>query len=640
MTYVLQHHQGRSEPPATYITYIDAAKRFAMSKGVRWETTDEAGSYGVSADWDLRLLTDSHDKHASRLGAFFVDEKVRSLALQAGWASASLPQGPLLAPEVQDFIKALVADRCRAAMAPRGTRHYALVYKTVFATTNKAPWELTSEDILRWQGLVIPAPGALKAARSLVRAINENLLSHACPIAAPEPGEIFTDLRKSLVERHDAHKLPKRDALYELVRIVFREEAETHNDLVRFSVLRVLILTGLRLNEGLLLPADCLRWEAHLDVVTGKRADQIGGVGQTLRLRYFALKQEEGRPDLFVEEHMVVPTRFQLAVATAVRLALQATAELRAVLAAQHAGISVSPDSDLRRFTTSAGIKLTTADLLYLVPVRLRDVPHPVPPDQAVTTLSQNAIYFALGLVKGKTEYSFFSRYGSEPHHKHFSVKPHSLRHLINTELFRHGAPDTVITQQFGRQTVAQSHEYDHRSLAEQLAFVSLPSATKGFLAPGSSQELVAKMVVSGLVPTSHIARSFRAIQAKDGDLAAFRYLAANSDGFHVTPYGYCVNSFAMNPCARHLKCFDRCKHFAASGLQEHRVALESLRSKMVEMRNAAAAKPAKTVGRRNQIAHAESLICGLTAALEASPNAPVFDVGVDHSIDVKDVLS
>lgn len=635
MTNVVPRPLGRSVQPSTYMTFIDEAKRYASSKGVRWETVD------ADIDWDLRILTDSHDRHASRLGRFEVDDELRSLALQAGWAPASLPQESILAPEVEDFIKALAVDRCRAAKVPRATRNYALIYKKFFATTGKAPWDLTSEDFARWESLRKHGDAALKAVRVLVRVINENLLSHACPIAAPEgSSKPVADLRNSLDERDDAAKLPQRDALYELVRIAFREQAESHNDLIRFSAIRLLTLTGLRLNEALWLPADCLRWEEHIDVVTGQPADQVGGIGRTLRLRHFALKQEEGRPDLLVEEHMWVPTKFQEAVATAVNLALDATATLRSVLAAQHAGIGVSPDSDLRRFITSAGSQLTTADLLYLQPVRMRDVPNPVPHDLAVTTLSQNAIYLALGLVKEKKMYSFFARYGSEPHHTDFSVKPHSLRHLMNTELFKQGAPDTVITQQFGRQNVAQSYEYDHRSLAEKLAFVSLPSAAKGFLAPGTPQELVAKMVVGGLVPTSHIARSFTAIQASDGDLAAFRYLAANSDGFHVTPYGYCVNSFSMNPCARHLKCFDRCKHFTASGLPEHRITLESLRAKLVEMRNAASAKPAKTVGRRNQIAHAETLLLGVEAAIEAAPNSPVFADGVDHSVVVKDVLS
>lgn len=210
----------------------------------------------------------------------------------------------------------------------------------------------------------------------------------------------------------------------------------------------------------------------------------------------------------------------------------------------------------------------------------------------------------------------------------------------MNTELFRLGVPDTVITQQFGRTNVAQSYEYDHRSLAEKLEFVRIPRIATDVIKPGSFQELIAKMVVGGMVPTSHIAQSFKAIQAASGDQAAYRYLAASSDGFHVTPYGFCVNSFSMNPCARHLKCFDNCKHFTASGLPEHTVTLQSLRAQLAAMREAAASKPANTVGRRNQIAHADTLLAGVDAALRAEPRTSVFGGDVDHSRPREDVLS
>ena len=95
-------------------------------------------------------------------------------------------------------------------------------------------------------------------------------------------------------------------------------------------------------------------------------------------------------------------------------------------------------------------------------------------------------------------------------------------------------------------------------------------------------------MVVSGMALQSHLGQSFKRIQHESGDEAAFIYLAANADGFHVTPYGFCTNSFSVNPCTRHLKCFDQCKHFTASGVAEHRVTFEDLRSKLVAMRDAA----------------------------------------------------
>lgn len=638
MTAKIRHLARATSPPEAYIAFIEQAKRFVASKGLCWENSDEAGV----SDWDLRILTDSHAKHASRLGAFLVDQSMRGSAVEAGWGAAGLPIGEYLSEEVQDFIKALVAHRCRDARNPRDTRHQARVYKTFFSATSKAPWDLTSEDVERFVRLRNHGDKVMAAISSMVLSINENVLAHACPLApCTDTQPRFDKLQTSLSERKGGGKLPKLDALYELVRIVFREKPKSHNDLIRFGATRLLVLTGLRLNEVLMLPADCLRWEDHIDVVTGNSADQVGGVARTLRLRHFALKQDEGLPSLLVEEHQPVPTLFQDAVVAAVDLVLAATKSLRSVLALQHEDDDPPPKSDLRQFKTSAGLSLTTADLLFLQPGGgFKSVPELLSSDFPVTTLSQNSMYLALGDTKHKRAYSFFTKYGDEVGSEELFVKPHSLRHLMNTELFRHGVPDTVITQQFGRTSVAQSHEYDHRSLGERLDFISLPTSTKSFLAPGSPQELVAKMVVGGLVPSSHIAQSFTAIQAKDGDMAAFRYLAANSDGFHVTPYGFCVNSFSMNPCARHLKCFDRCKHFTASGLTEHRVTLEALRVKLTEMRAAAASKPIKTVGRGNQIAHADALLKGVNAALEASPSAPVFENGVDHSTQVKDVLS
>lgn len=86
-------------------------------------------------------------------------------------------------------------------------------------------------------------------------------------------------------------------------------------------------------------------------------------------------------------------------------------------------------------------------------------------------------------------------------------------------------------------------------------------------------------------------------------------------------------------------KCFDQCKHFTASGVAEHRVTLEDLRSKLVAMRDAARCKPATTVGRKNQIAHAERLIAGVSAALHAQPNQSVFADGIDHSTLKEDIF-
>lgn len=627
--------------PDGYRRFMERCREYASAKGVRWPRDDDQVPVAEnSEEWDLRDLADSHGKHAVNLGGFEVDSALREKALAAGWSPISMPRGQTLNRDVERFVMALVVDRCRSQKAVRVVRQLARNVKLFFSVTAKSPWEISSEDVNRYIQLQEMNVGVHRDMRAMSRVINENLLSVACPIVVPHlDASAWKSLHTSLDERSSSKKLPERASLYELARIVLRETPVSHLDLVRFCAVKVVLFTGLRLNEVLMLPADCLRWENHVDVVTGLPAGQVGGVGRTLGLRYFAEKQAESAPDLLVEEIYPVPERFHDVVSSAIEAVVLATAPLRKLLAEQMEMPTPPKNSDIRTFKTSGGRTLTTADVLFLQSFGGKVEPSQASSRTAITTLSQNTMYSALGVHAPHRKSSFFARY-AEPRYRECIVRPHSLRHLLNTELFRLSVPDTVITQQFGRQTVAQSYEYDHRTLSEKLAFVQLPESVKRIVKEGSPQELVAKMVVGGLSPKSHIAKTFTEIQASAGDEAAFRYLVASSDGFHVTPYGFCLNSFSMSPCPKHLKCFHGCKHFTASGLPEHRVSLESLRQQLSSMRNAAASAPVKTVGRKNQIAHAEALLCGVNAALEAQPNAPVFGGDADYSLPAGDVLT
>lgn len=633
--------QSSAAAPGTYNDFIAASRRFVEYKGLQWDIpVDEGGAPLPGRDWDLRVLTNSHARNASRTNGFAVDPVIRAACLAANWNLARLPLDAVLDERVQNFIKAVIAFRCREAHEPRVTRHFARIIRKVFSTTNKAPWEIASEDLNRFLQLGHKEVKITDATLWLAKFMNAHLLSVACPLELDTKEAKITSLAKRLGERKNGAKLPEVGALYELARIVFQEAPKTHHDLIRFCTVRLLVLTGLRLNEVLMLPADCLKWESHVDVVTGRPAGEIGGISRTLSLRYFGEKREEGAPDILVEDDQQVPERFQAAVTEAVQLALTATAELRRVLKLQGQSIVPNPGSDFRKFKTTAGVTLEAADLLFLV---LRGDGRPLPdviePDAAVAPVSQLAIYTGLGISVEVGDLTLFDRYGRSKVNTNAKVKPHSLRHLMNTELFRLNVADTVITNHFGRQSVAQSYEYDHRTLSERLAFVQLPEAAAATVVPGGPADLVAKMVVSGQAGDSHITRSFKRIQEEHGDEVAFAYLAANSDGFHVTPYGYCVNSFSLNPCARHLKCFDECRHFVPSGMAQHRVSLSELRAKLQVMRDAAMKKPARSAGRANQVAHAQRLLAGVDAALLAQPGEAVFPNGSDHSKPLKDLF-
>lgn len=633
MAKIPSRQKSAKGPPSSYVDFITRMRRFVESKGVTWVIhLAKDGCAPKATDWDLRILTGSHARFASHTNGFAIDREVREAAVEAGWAAAHLPEGEVLRQDVQEFIKAAIACRCRKYIEPRQVRYEASVWRKFFSIVNKAPWELNSDDFNRFMGLKEWGDKPVQAISVLAKEINENLLSQNVPVGTAVRVKAAKRLQTYMEDRRDAEKLPDPKALHELVRIVFHETPVGHQDRIRFYVLRVLLFTGLRFNEVLMLPADCLSWEDHVDVVTGKNADEIGGVGRTLWLRYFGEKRDEGRPGVLVEDRQFVPLQFQRIIIEAVEGALAATTSLRAALKRNPHGS--------RRFITVGGDELGVVDLLFLVlHGRTGELPVVIPDDEVVEVVADKSFYAFL-TYRSKRRNTVFTRYGTGSDLESLKINPHALRHLMNTEFFRLNIPDTVITHHFGRTSVVQSRVYDHRSLGEQFSFIELPKSAQSIIAPGSVQETVAKMVLSGVAGLSHVAESFKKIQQEHGDEAAFMYLAATSDGFHVTPYGFCTTSFAVNPCVRHLKCFHKCKRYAPSGLPEHRLTLEELRGKLSVMRDKAVAKPANSIGRKNQITHAEELLAGVDAALSAQPGEIVFPGGKDYSEADEDVFA
>lgn len=464
MNSLQERYRKPTAPPPHYLDFLDRAKEFVLQKGLPWDIAlDELGKPLAGQDWDFRLLTNSHDRVAATLGGFAVNTEMQELAVASGWNSASLPVGLVLSNEVRDFVKALLVHRCMQGRAPRSTRHFGRVYKAFFSVLNKAPWELNTEDFDRFIGLGHKDRKVQDGLLGVAKVMNQNLLALACPISpAQRATKRWHALHESLVSRASSQKLPNKQALVELIRIVSHEQPETHRDLIRFAATKVLVFTGLRLNEVLMLPADCLRWEEHVDVVSGKPAGEVGGVSRSLHLRYFAEKQADGAADSLLEELMPVPELFQGVVADAIAQVRVATESLRRVLKEQHLSGRAPDKSDLRRFKVSGQQTLSTADLLFLQGGVGRDLKRPATSDDVVTVLGQNSLYLALGCVKQKWTSSLFARYGRLSAEEMRFIRPHSLRHLLNTELFRLEVSDAVITQHFGRTSVAQSYEYDH----------------------------------------------------------------------------------------------------------------------------------------------------------------------------------
>jgi hypothetical protein len=314
--------------------------------------------------------------------------------------------------------------------------------------------------------------------------------------------------------------------------------------------------------------------------------------------------------------------------------------------------------------------ELPAWDLLFLMPKRALG-------DSKDTGLCDITRYCSVGrldrqmtthfLATGR-EQTLFSVYGQTDEDRALTLRPHSLRHLQNTELFRLGIADTIITKRFNRRQVAQSYEYDHRSLSEDLDQVELKPEVEARL--GEKSATIARLIKSGKA-RGPIVDTFRRIQLTDGEDAAIDYLSVEADGFHSTPYGHCINSFAVDPCRKHVECFTGCKHLSATDLGQARHNLVQLQGrfelaiKVIEERKSQSlgdgtpkqleAESASSeglpgtmqvseqsirlripgsIGLDNQLAHAKVRLDGVRKLLETAPGQLVFPDGADLSHD------
>ncbi|MQW25200.1 hypothetical protein [Sinorhizobium meliloti] len=111
--------------------------------------------------------------------------------------------------------------------------------------------------------------------------------------------------------------------------------------------------------------------------------------------------------------------------------------------------------------------------------------------------------------------------------------------------MFRLGVADTIITKKFNRRSVQQSHVYDHRSLAEDLADIDLPPEAEERLGDKAMQVF---KLISANKARGPVVDEFYRVQLEYDDEAAFDYLNAEGDGVHVTPYGLCIKQLHQDP--------------------------------------------------------------------------------------------
>jgi len=758
--------------------FIQLGKDLAARRDLTWDIPlDEGGIAIEGSEWDLTELVG--DVPPRRILRHFGAEQsaidalnsVRLASGQKPYASAPLSS------KWRDLIKAVVMDQLfvRRNTVSHTVNNVVRPLRVIATCAGrKEPWEVSVDEMnlsVRI-GNNIQASGKLgDLIAGLTKVVfDANHLTDAGPLypalasARLQPRSSRrskflgsqAEVRNNLEDRKRAERLPERRAFWELVRIVMTEQPATFMDELRFAAIRIMILTGFRIGETALLPADW-RTERHYYDAKMRPAGELGGYSQALMIRHFAEKQQTNNADsrVLVEKAHYVPRMFEEIVGETLARAASITAPLRRTLRQQSesgriltgfevndlvpitqiythlsgnafwlemseeqkrvwiqrcrrhyttddfdelqkmqkqlqargdgrmssaarmyfrrltkpeakdcapvilrsaTGVAISMQRDMsqvfvrvgeveRYLGTAVASKLSDTEsfllpnrslasweFLFLHPKRslaeerndgICDISRYV----AVGRPDTNLIGLALGEQKNSD--SLFMRYGQSEEDKELVLTSHMLRHLQNTELFRLGIADTIISRRFNRRSVAQSYEYDHRSLAEELDQLELPAEVE--MALGEKASTVAKMIQTGKA-SGPIVDAFKQIQRDEGDTAAFEYLKAEADGFHATPYGHCLNSFTVDPCPKHLECFSGCRHLSATNLPENRHHLQSLELKLKAAVELAEAKPSTSIGRSNQIQHAKTRLEGVRTLLATKDGEKPFPDGPDLS--------
>ncbi len=639
----------------------------------------------------------------------------------------------------------------------------------------KAPWEVSSDDIRKAYNVSLLVGNSGKTAlnmETVVRLFFDGMrLSDARPLSqycqaysVYEPHQRNVEARRvtertfrrtelvrtQLSDRKSPDRLPDKQAFWELVDIVFTEQPRTFSDFIRFRIIQLCILTGLRIGEVVSLPADCLRKRTYF-TQDGKPAEAAHGISTSLTLRYFSEKNvtQHSKSSLILTENIQhVPPMFSDIVEDIVQSTLIATSTMRVRLEQQTTQKCLFPELRRTKFIPSyeayarvtGNIAITNRGLpsglveeyrkeynpsvlnkiyqsqvidikqspqafsphirqmhhlwkhnvyayskggrklrgrlswksIYfkvsqietflnefrpnkipdMVPVKLQNgqfhFPHQnlfLAPTHALSegrhgSVTSLNLYYSISkastqdvmrMLDGKAKDSIFARYRPQIADQLF-LRTHSFRHLQSTELLRLNVADTVISKRF-RKDIRHAAAYDHRSLLEDLKNIAIDDE---FLSPLSERgQTIYKFAKTGKV-SGPIIDEFRQIESSEGIDAAVQYLQSEADGFHVTPYGLCLNAFTVETCPNHLECFNNCQHLGRTNIKSEEENLKKLKGRLAGWIDKIEQQPIekRPFGWKNQLDHARARLDAVGKALATKPGRRVFPKGNDRYED------
>lgn len=762
---------------AEYNSLIDQGRGFAEDNQLTWQLpVEEDGKVPKPLRWNLSRVIAAPEPPVFWLSTARIpqsaEQALRTICTVRN--SHTFPSKLCLTEEWWDLHKAIALHTIlvrKNKLSHVSSNILKIIRILGVCSFPKVPWEVSSDDVRKAYNVSLLVGNSGKTALNMemvVRLFFDGMrLSDARPLSqycqaysVYEPHQRNVEARRAtertfrrtelvrtqLNDRKSPDRLPEKQAFWELVDIVFTEQPRTFSDFIRFRIIQLCILTGLRIGEVVSLPADCLRKRTYF-AQDGKPADAAHGISTSLTLRYFSEKNvtQHSKSSLILTENIQhVPPMFSDIVEDIVQSTLIATSTMRVRLEQQTTQQCLFPELGRTKFIPSyeayarvtGNIAITNRGLhsglaeeyrkeynpailnkryqsqvidiahnpqvlsphirqlhhlwkhnvcayskggrrlrgrlswkstffkvsqieTFLNEFRPNKIPDMVPvklqngqfhfpyqnlfltPTHALSegrhgSITSLNLYYSIRkastqdvmrMLDGKAKDSIFARYRPQITDQLF-LRTHSFRHLQNTELLRLNVADTVVSKRF-RKDARHAAAYDHRSLAEDLKNIAIADEISSQLSERG--QTVYRMVKTGKV-AGPVVDEFRLVEATEGIGAAIQYLQNEADGFHVTPYGVCLNAFTVDTCPNHLECFNHCRHLARTNNPAEHKRLLDLRDRLAGWIKKLQEQPdsKRPFGWRNQLSHASQRLEAVQAALETKPDTKVFPEGKD----------
>lgn len=338
---------------------LETAQEIAAREGIDWNTpVDESGAVAKEHRWNLASMTGRRERSGNFHFADTAPSDSALAALNAVRQSLGLSLHTRRRPLASwiDFMKICIIDHVFSRNnKPGSTQRMVLCLRILAAEAGDTPPWATSPEIVRRAfnaALTIGASGktATDLATTVRTMIDDNRLASVpnvarfCVARIPDAASMKELEARQARNRHHSHKamlerledrpspekLPDDESYRALKRLIFGAVPKTFSDRIRFGVLKMHLVTGLRIEEVLSAPMWALLWHEYLDS-DGVSAAEKGGVARELRFRHFAAKKptEEDQGAILFETSQEVPLRFQQMVADTVREVLDLTAPAR-----------------------------------------------------------------------------------------------------------------------------------------------------------------------------------------------------------------------------------------------------------------------------------------------------------------------